>query len=177
MIRLNILKLVLLVTPAMAGPPADSIGAAMRAQRANGHASFQISAEKPDGSEFAFDVVEASNPALTADTVFKHQGSEASIGNGVLHTLLVADTSSNAETFALLAVDADDNVHGIVDPKGSKPMKIKQEKGKKATAEEESNLVAPDWKCGADHMDAEGNLFHRELEEGHHDHEVSFYLY
>lgn len=199
MIRLSLLKLLLLVSSTHAAP--STIGASMRSARANGHASFQINAKKADGTPFQFDVVEASIPALNADTQLKlADGSTSSIGAGVLHTLLVSD-HGNGDTFALLAVDEEDNVHGIVDRKNEKPMKIHQNgNGGKAVAEEgmfgsyliqlcvnnlwllililllvvltETNLVAPDWSCGTDHVDAEGNTFHRELEEHHHhDHE------
>lgn len=171
MIRLSLLKLFLLVSSTHAAP--STIGASMRSARANGNASFQINAEKADGTPFEFDVVEASIPALNANTQVKlADGSTSSIGAGVLHTLLVSD-HGNGETFALLAVDEEDNVHGIVDRKNEKPMKIRQRgNGGKAVAEEETNLVAPDWSCGTDHVDAEGNTFHRELEEHHHhDHE------
>ncbi|KAL3778624.1 hypothetical protein ACHAWO_007429 [Cyclotella atomus] len=171
MIRLSLLKLFLLISSTHAAP--STIGASMRSARANGHASFQINAEKADGSTFQFNVVEASIPALNANTQLKlADGSTSSIGAGVLHTLLVSD-GDNGETFALLAVDEDDNVHGIVDRKNEKPMKIRQNGNNgKAFAEEETNLVAPDWSCGTDHVDAEGNPFHRDLEEDHHhDHE------
>lgn len=157
--------------------PTDSIGSVMRSERANGNARFSIQAEKTDGTQFAFDVVEASNPALTPDTIIKSNNGESPVGQGVLHALLVSDltAASGSDTFALLAVDPEDNVYGIVDVKGEKPMKIKQDKGKKATATEETNLVAPDWSCDVDHVDAEGHLFDRRLEEehGHHEHEVN----
>ncbi|KAL7505443.1 hypothetical protein ACHAXN_002932 [Cyclotella atomus] len=177
--RICFLKLALLAIPfALADghrmlSPTDSIGSIMRSERANGNARFSIQAEKTDGTEFAFDVVEASNPGLTPDTIIKSIDGESPVGQGVLHALLVSDltTASGRETFALLAVDPDDNVHGIVDAKGEKPMKIEQDKGKKATATEETNLVRADWSCGADHTDADGHLFDRRLEEEHVHHE------
>lgn len=113
----------------------------MRTQRANGRAPFQISAELPDGSSFEFDAVEAS-PALTADTVVKGgEDGSTSVGEGVLDTLLVG----NSDTFVLLAIDGEDNVHGIVDPKEGKPLKIKQEKGKKVKAEEGKYILSLAW--------------------------------
>ena len=119
--RLSVFTLALLAIPSSVAEqrllsPSDSIGAVIRSERANANARFSIQAEKSDGTEFAFDVVEASNPALTPGTILKHGGGESSIGEGVLHTLLVSDLSSasGVDTFALLAVDPEDNVHGIV---------------------------------------------------------------
>lgn len=48
----------------------------------------------------------------------------------------------NGETFALLAVDEDDNVHGIVDRKNEKPMKIRQNGNNGKAFAEEGELVA-----------------------------------
>jgi hypothetical protein len=179
MIRLNILKLAILTVPTLVASSTTSrilatenIGETVRSQRASPNARFSISAEKEDGTSFAFDVVEASNPAMSPDTILKNRrGQSSAIGEGVLHTLLVSDAS---ETFALLAVDPDDNVAGIVD-KGSKPFKIRQEKGKKVKALEETNLTPPDWSCEVDHEDVEPKgVFDRQLEEEqehHHDHD------
>jgi hypothetical protein len=172
--RFTLFKLSLLSLTQAA--PTTNVGEVIRSQVANKHASFEITAEKLDGSDFVFDVVKASNPALNPDTILKNNGAESTVGQGILHTLFVGDVISSPDTFALLALDPQDNLHGIVDAKGSKPYKIHAANGGKVKAVEETNLNAPDWSCGSDHVDSEGHLFDRRLEEGvdmfGHDNEV-----
>ena len=76
--RLSVFTLALLAIPSSVAEqrllsPSDSIGAVIRSERANANARFSIQAEKSDGTEFAFDVVEASTPALTTGTILKQQ--------------------------------------------------------------------------------------------------------
>ena len=166
--------------------PTDNIGQIVRSQKSSNAKGkgFGVSAQKKDGSDLYFDVIEPAITGVTSKTIIKQgQGSAASehpLGEDILLTLLVSDTSTveGAEAFALLAVDSQDNVHGVVDTKNGKPYKIKQEKGKKATAEEDETISEPhDWNCDADHdhsltpPETETNLFGRHLEEHDHDHE------
>eukprot|EP00956_Cyclotella_meneghiniana_P041811 scaffold240446_cov30-Cyclotella_meneghiniana.AAC.1 len=133
--------------------PTDNIGQIIRSQRSSNGKGFSISAEKQDGSgDLNFDVIEPAITGVTSKTIIKtkQEGSTASqpLGEDILYTLLVSDTSTSegADVFALLAVDSQDNVHGIVDTKNGKPYKVKQNKGKKATAEEDETIEEThDW--------------------------------
>ena len=124
-------------------------------------------------TEVSMDVMEAVNPAVTEETIILDgSGRKTPMGGDMLHTLLVSDMSTDdgRETFTLLAIDPEtDEVHGYVEKKGSKAMKIKQKMGGKTTAEEEDEelMVAsmPDWECGVGKEDDPN----RRLERDHHE--------
>jgi hypothetical protein len=86
--------------------------------------------------------------------------------------LLISDISTNkgAETFALLAIGADDYVRGIVEPKGKKAYTISQSKetnNVSIMAIQDGNVEAPEWSCG---MHAHEDIFDRRLDENINDH-------
>ena len=165
--------------------PTDNIGQIIRSQRSSNGKGFSISAEKQDGFDLTFDVIEPAITGVTSKTIIKTKRGRSTasqpLGEDILYTLLVSDTSTSegAEVFALLAVDSQDNVHGIVDTKNGKPYKVKQNKGMKATAEEDETIEEThDWACDANHdltPPEETHVFDRHLEvHHHHQHEVRY---
>lgn len=159
----------------------DNIGQTVRELRANGErALFTFSPDIDEGSIghgtngfLELDVAEATNSAVTFDTIFIDiDKTMFPVGNSTLQTLLISDISTNkgAETFALLAIDEYDNVRGIVEPKGKKAYTIRQSSETnqgKILAIQDDNVVAPEWSCG---MHEHEDIFDRRLDEEKHQH-------
>jgi hypothetical protein len=133
------------------------------------------------GNELAMDVVEASNPAVTLDTVITNErGYEFTVGDEILlYTLLVTDldTVDGADTFAMLAINPETNdMHGVVEKKGTRGERvpytirqIKDENQGKAMAQVEMELPPSDWHCDvAEEVPGEEESIERRLM--HEDH-------
>jgi hypothetical protein len=134
-----------------------------------------------NGLELAIDVLEALNPAVTADTIIKDErGNELRVSESgtLMYTLLVSDaeTSDGAGTFAMLALNPEtDDMHGFVEKKGRRgeriPYKIKQRKDEYngfAIAEEQVPLTPPEWHCD---VAEEIQVGEEEIERNDHQHE------
>ncbi|KAL3780307.1 hypothetical protein HJC23_010569 [Cyclotella cryptica] len=144
------------------------------------HTEIQEGSEKA-GTELAMDVVEATHPAVTLDTIIKDErGNEFSVGDNILlYTLLVTDvdTVDGADTFAMLAINPETNdMHGLVEKKGKRgervPYTVKQSKGENegiAMAQEQMELPPSDWHCDvAEEVPGEEESIERRLMNGDH---------
>lgn len=133
------------------------------------------------GNELAIDVVEASNPAVTLDTIVTNErGHEFTVGDEILlYTLLVTDvdTVDGADTFAMLAINPETNdMHGVVEKKGKRGERvpytirqIKHENQGKAMAQVEMELPPSDWHCDvAEEVPGEEESIERRLMHGDH---------
>eukprot|EP00804_Cyclotella_cryptica_P006363 CCRYP_014254-RC/>CCRYP_014254-RC protein AED:0.07 eAED:0.07 QI:247/0.85/0.87/1/0.85/0.62/8/1590/490 len=175
--------------------PRDNVGEMVRQYRGRDvvikdrytiHTEIQEGSEKA-GTELAMDVVEASHPAVTLDTIIKDErGNEFSVGDNILlYTLLVTDvdTVDGADTFAMLAINPETNdMHGLVEKKGKRgervPYTVKQSKGENegiAMAQEQIELPPSDWHCDvAEEVPSEEESIERRLmsgaRHGHHNH-------
>ncbi|KAL3787694.1 LOW QUALITY PROTEIN: hypothetical protein HJC23_012120 [Cyclotella cryptica] len=167
--------------------PRDNVGEMVRQYRGRDvvikdrytiHTEIQEGSEKA-GTELAMDVVEASHPAVTLDTIIKDErGNEFSVGDNILlYTLLVTDvdTVDGADTFAMLAINPETNdMHGLVEKKGKRgervPYTVKQSKGENegiAMAQEQIELPPSDWHCDvAEEVPSEEESIERRLMSG-----------
>ena len=124
------------------------------------------------------DVVKAK-PAVTQDTYIMLDDDTPiqlrDSTNNILDDLLVSDVTTTAgrSGLTILAVNPITNkTQGIVEQKGGKSMKLRQESnGGLITAVEEESMDMPKWECG---VGKDETLFHRTLEDEideHHGHE------